>query len=460
VKPFGDEEEEEESELEAEEEEEVKEEEPESSDEEEVEFEEEKEEVEESLDESLEEGCDKKDEMDEFLDFGCVNAQDQTIGLGFGGGTGISAGGEGAPGLNVPGIGEEMEEGTCPECGKKPCECSSLKESIVKGHTIEEYMSMYGDLYRSGDLWDFAVSDVESGSIEIDPDKIYWEIDGRYYETPEMDAMEEELTPEEQDRMDEITRDGIVRAKDREEYNELRKKEKGIEEECKESCEEACEKDCKESCEESLGESFEKVDVETEDQRLMMDSDEDGKVTIVTEPKEEEAEEEVMPDETLGAVDLETKDEIISDSEEEQAPAEEIPAEEVPEEEESSEDELDIDEFDEESFDELGESYLKKVYENVNSYKTTSVKETDSKLFIEGVIEFKSGSKKTTNFVFESNGMIKDNKTLLEGFNKQIARANKSFKMTCNVEGNKLVCEKLNYRYRSNKNLVEGYVRK
>ena len=40
---------------------------------------------------------------------------------------------------------------------------------------------------------------------------------------------------------------------------------------------------------------------------------------------------------------------------------------------EEVESEEDIEDFDEESFDELGESYLKEVYDNVNSYKTTKV---------------------------------------------------------------------------------------
>ena len=52
---------------------------------------------------------------------------------------------------------------------------------------------------------------------------------------------------------------------------------------------------------------------------------------------------------------------------------------------------IDIDEFDEKSFDELGERYLKKVYENVNSFKCTNVSSKKDKLIVEGKVNFASG---------------------------------------------------------------------
>ncbi len=55
----------------------------------------------------------------------------------------------------------------------------------VYGKTLDEYMELYGDAYNNRELWDFSLSDLEDGSIEPDPDKIYWEIDGRFYETEE-----------------------------------------------------------------------------------------------------------------------------------------------------------------------------------------------------------------------------------------------------------------------------------
>ena len=120
---------------------------------------------------------------------------------------------------------------------------------------------------------------------------------------------------------------------------------------------------------------------------------------------------------------------------------------------------IDVDEFDEESFDDLGESYLKKIYENVDSYKTTAVSERKNRLIVEGVIKFNSGAKKKTQFVFENSSRPRNGKVMLEGCNKQITRAKKGFGLTCSIaNGNKLVCERLRYRYNVNKSLVEGFV--
>lgn len=68
----------------------------------------------------------------------------------------------------------------------------SLKEDfneedfhIEKGHTIDEYMKLYGDQYEDGNLWDFLISEVEDGSVDLDKDTVYWQIGDRYYETGE-----------------------------------------------------------------------------------------------------------------------------------------------------------------------------------------------------------------------------------------------------------------------------------
>ena len=109
---------------------------------------------------------------------------------------------------------------------------------------------------------------------------------------------------------------------------------------------------------------------------------------------------------------------------------------------------VDVDDFSEEDFDELGESYLKKVYENVKSYKTTSAKTQGNKLFIEGLIKFSSGKEKKTSFVFESRTITKSGKAKLIGENLQISRGHKSFKLTGTVNNGKFISESLNYNYR------------
>ena len=109
---------------------------------------------------------------------------------------------------------------------------------------------------------------------------------------------------------------------------------------------------------------------------------------------------------------------------------------------------IDIQEFDEEEFDSLGENYLKKVYENVKSYKTTSGKINGNQLFLEGVINFKSGKEAKTNFIFEAKSITKDGKVKFLGENKQFARGNKSFMLTGKLNNNKLLSESLQYNYR------------
>ena len=54
---------------------------------------------------------------------------------------------------------------------------------VIKHKTLRQYMRIYGDAYRSGDLWDFSKEDVQSGAIELQEEQTYWLIKGRYYET-------------------------------------------------------------------------------------------------------------------------------------------------------------------------------------------------------------------------------------------------------------------------------------
>lgn len=110
---------------------------------------------------------------------------------------------------------------------------------------------------------------------------------------------------------------------------------------------------------------------------------------------------------------------------------------------------VEMDEFSEEDFDELGESYLKKVYENVNSYKTTSVKEKNNKLYLEGIIKFSSGKEKKTSFVFEAKTIDKNGHAKFLGENLQISRGHKAFKLSGTISNRKFISESLNYNYRA-----------
>ncbi|WP_300924735.1 hypothetical protein [uncultured Clostridium sp.] len=109
---------------------------------------------------------------------------------------------------------------------------------------------------------------------------------------------------------------------------------------------------------------------------------------------------------------------------------------------------VDFEDFDEEEFDELGEGYLRRVYENVASYKTIKGKLINNKLKLEGIITFKSGKQAKTNFIFEGKTVSKNGKLKFFGENKQFARGNKSFTLIGKVNKNKLIAESLTYNYR------------
>ena len=211
------------------------------------------------------------------------------------------------------------------------------------------------------------------------------------------------------------------------------------------SCPECGKNPCE--CEKDLEEDFKDVSITTDDSHMTMTSDEDGKVTVTTEPIKDEIEDEFVEDEIdngeemLAPVDDETvaeiKDEVVDEPLEDEEPIED----EV--------EDIDIDEFDEEGFDELGESYLKKVYENVNSFKTTGIKEIKNKLCIEGLINFKSGNTKKTSFLFEAKDVDSKGKIRFIGENKEITRGKKSFTVAGRMRGKKFMCESLNYNYRA-----------
>lgn len=202
------------------------------------------------------------------------------------------------------------------------------------------------------------------------------------------------------------------------------------------SCPECGKNPCE--CEQELDEGFNDVSITTDDTHMEMTSDENGKVTVTTEP--------------VGSSDSLEGDTMLAPLEDDTI---ETIADAQPDSEEEFDDmddeylDVDIDEFDEEGFDELGESYLKRVYENVNSFRTTAVKSRKNLLKVEGVINFKSGSKKKTSFIFEAKDISKKGKIRFIGENKEITRGRKAFTVSGTMKGNKFMCESLNYNYQA-----------
>ena len=220
----------------------------------------------------------------------------------------------------------------------------------------------------------------------------------------------------------------------------------------------------KEITNESLAESIEDVSITTNDETMTMSTKEDGGIVVETSPKEEidTIESDILNgDEMIAPLEPETRaeieDNIEADDEAEDALEddlfEEEPIDEVPVDEEPVED---IEDFDNESFDELGESYLRRCYENVNSYETSKIsQQSDGSYLIEGRIGFDSGNVKNTQFVFNKNTDSKG-KLKLEGYNNQISKGKKTFKLNCSVEDKTIVCESLNYNYKGKNDLDES----
>ena len=179
---------------------------------------------------------------------------------------------------------------------------------------------------------------------------------------------------------------------------------------------------------ESLKESVENVTVETDTNIVTVTPEGSGDVTVQTQSKGE-------PDagtEVIVPVDNETKDEIdMNDHNYDETDIEDV----------------DIDDIDIDGFDELGESYMKKVYGNVESYKTTSSKFDNKKLMIEGVITFKSGKKAKTNFIFENIIRTRSGKVKFIGENLQLSTNKRAFTITASVKDKKGICESFNYNY-------------
>lgn len=189
-----------------------------------------------------------------------------------------------------------------------------------------------------------------------------------------------------------------------------------------------------------LNEGIENLSLDTEDTHMEMTADEDGRVEVVTEPIHEEEVSDDSDAEMIAPLDAEEISEI--DNNKEQSAEEVAIEDEIPE-----EDEFEIDEFDEESFDEIGESYLHRVYENVNSFNTSNVKYDSGKLVVEGLIKFNSGKEKKTSFMFENFKTTRRGKVVIEGMNDTFSKSKKAFLLKGTLSDKKFVSESLTYNY-------------
>ena len=184
----------------------------------------------------------------------------------------------------------------------------------------------------------------------------------------------------------------------------------------------------------SVNESVNNITIETDDDTVDVALDGNGGVNVTAQPTA--SADPAGDGETIIPVSDETMNEIEGNDDTIEEPIE------------GDEMDVNIDEFDEESFDELGESYFKRIYENVNGYKTTTIKELNNQLVVEGTLKFNSGNQKKTSFVFEALDIDKNGRARFVGDNKQITEGKKAFTLVGKVSGNKFITESMNYNYR------------
>lgn len=107
----------------------------------------------------------------------------------------------------------------------------------------------------------------------------------------------------------------------------------------------------------------------------------------------------------------------------------------------------DLEDFNESTFNKICESYLRRVYENVNGFKCTRVKSSNGKLMVEGVINFVSGNSKQTTFEFSKPTVTKRGKVVLEGLNKTFTNTQNAYILKGYVKDKEFISESMIYRY-------------
>lgn len=204
----------------------------------------------------------------------------------------------------------------------------------------------------------------------------------------------------------------------------------------------------------NVNESIEELSLTANGTHIEVEEDENGKVTLVSEPVEPENNSANAV--KIAPVSDETVDEIAANNDADLSDDEFLDADEA----DGEDIEFDFDEVDEEGMDELGESYLKNIYENVQSFRTTGISTDDSRMIVEGVITFRSGVKKITGFVFEAYSANNSGKVKFVGMNEHFSPDKRAFALTATVSNNKLLPESLSYNYRVGRRHIAGTVNK
>lgn len=208
---------------------------------------------------------------------------------------------------------------------------------------------------------------------------------------------------------------------------------------------EGASKDHEDHVEECLTEGVNRVQVEADDKVVTVDTHEDEVNVSVANAAENCSEDEPC----------EPQPEVIEPLTDEEQ--EDI----VKSEETSTEDDEDVDfemdELDDEATRDVVESYLRNVYENVNSFELKDASISDDHMLIEGLIKFNSGKEVNTGFLFTPD-RVENNRVRLYGMNEHFSKEPRSFALVGCVENKKFIPESLSYNYKLNEQLIKGRV--
>lgn len=194
----------------------------------------------------------------------------------------------------------------------------------------------------------------------------------------------------------------------------------------------------------NLREAFDDVQISTDTE----------KITIKSEPRDDNFEGEMV-----APIEPAIKDEILDNSAPEEEETDELNISETPE----GVEEEEVTDFDEDNFNELGESFLKKHYDNVSSFKTTRIagsEKNKNEFVVEGIVTFNSGKKKSTAFNFRGDKILPSGMHRLVGENLDICNAKKAFHVNGRIKDKKFIAESLNYNYTVGGKRVSGSVRR
>ena len=183
-----------------------------------------------------------------------------------------------------------------------------------------------------------------------------------------------------------------------------------------------------------VNEDLKDVSITTDDTKIQMTAEENGKVTVTTEPVKNEM--NIEDAEVVKPLSAADKDVIANNDGEDGKEVLDDTA-------------IDFDEINDKDLDKLGEKYFTKVYDNVKSFKSTACKLNESGVILEGNITFKSGKEAKTTFNFNEAYVTKTGKVKLIGENAQFAKNKKAFTLTGSLNNKKLVVESFTYNYRT-----------